>query len=341
MILQFDRDKPRDVAAMGRATIDLYANEIGPLEDAVTFTKYVGGSPANTAVAMSNMGLNVGYIGKVSGDPFGRFIIRYLAQKGVDVSHIACDATGARSGVTIGEIKSPDECHILMYRAQAANLNLCCAEIDEAYISQYKAILISGTSLSRSPAREAVFLAMEYARRNNVRIIFDPDYREGTWASAAETATYYLLAAEKADMVVGTREEFDRLEELVLPGNTDDAATAARLFARQVQCVAVKHGKQGSTLYSHDGGAQVGKVYPARVVKTLGAGDAYAGALLYGLIKGKPAAEALNYAAAAAAITISGHSCSDSTPTLKDVEAYIAAYEGRNAAPAKKEKGPA
>ena len=53
MYLNIDQSKPRDVAAFGRATIDLYANEIGPMEDAVTFTKYVGGSPANTAVAMS------------------------------------------------------------------------------------------------------------------------------------------------------------------------------------------------------------------------------------------------------------------------------------------------
>ena len=60
MILEFDRTKPMDVVAMGRATIDLYANELGPMEDAVTFTKYVGGSPANTSVAMSNMGLKVG-----------------------------------------------------------------------------------------------------------------------------------------------------------------------------------------------------------------------------------------------------------------------------------------
>ena len=53
MYLNIDSGKLRDVVAFGRATIDLYANEIGPMENAVTFHKYVGGSPANTAVAMS------------------------------------------------------------------------------------------------------------------------------------------------------------------------------------------------------------------------------------------------------------------------------------------------
>lgn len=44
MYLNIDSGKLRDVVAFGRATIDLYANEIGPMEDAVTFHKYVGGS---------------------------------------------------------------------------------------------------------------------------------------------------------------------------------------------------------------------------------------------------------------------------------------------------------
>lgn len=87
-----------DVIAMGRATIDLYANETGPLEEAMTFSKYVGGSPANTAVAMANLGLRVGYIGKVSDDAFGRFIRSYLKEKGLDISHILTDDNGRRSG---------------------------------------------------------------------------------------------------------------------------------------------------------------------------------------------------------------------------------------------------
>ena len=101
-MLKFDLQKPNDVVAFGRATIDLYANEIGPMEEAKTFSKYVGGSPANTAVAMARLGLKVGYIGKVSDDQFGRFIVRYLADQGVDTSHIETAAPGIRSGVTMG-----------------------------------------------------------------------------------------------------------------------------------------------------------------------------------------------------------------------------------------------
>ena len=150
-MLKFDLQKPNDVVAFGRATIDLYANEIGPMEEAKTFSKYVGGSPANTAVAMARLGLKVGYIGKVSDDQFGRFIVRYLDDQGVDTSHIETAAPGIRSGVTMGEIKE-GSCNCFMYRTDCADLHIDCAQLDESYIASHKLLLISGTSLSHSPS---------------------------------------------------------------------------------------------------------------------------------------------------------------------------------------------
>ena len=187
MALQFEWSKPKDTAAFGRATVDLYASEIGPMEDAVTFRKYVGGSPANTAVAMARLGLNVGYIGKVSDDPLGKFITRFLEKEGIDVSHIQKAEPGIRSGITIGEIL-PDTCNCFMYRNDCADLQMSPWELDEEYIAAHKLLLISGTSLSHSPARETVFAAIDLAKRNQTRIALDLDYREGTWDSLEEVS---------------------------------------------------------------------------------------------------------------------------------------------------------
>lgn len=328
MYLNFDQSKPEDVAAFGRATVDLYANEFGPMEEAVTFTKYVGGSPANTAVAMANLGLKVGYVGKVSDDQFGRFVVRYLAEKGVDTSHIVTAEPGVRSGVTMGELLSPEQCSYFMYRKDCADLHITCGELDEAYIARHKMLLVSGTSLTHSPAREAVFLAMEYARRNGTVTALDLDFREYTWDSPEEASLYYTLAAERADMVLGTREEFDVMERLFLTGSGDDERSARRLLEKGVRLVSIKRGKRGSVIYTPQGKWE-GGIYPAKVVKTFGAGDAYSGAFAYGLLKDKPMEEALRYAAAASSITISGHSCSASTPNLKEILTYIAKYEGK------------
>ena len=325
MYLKIDQSKPNDVVAFGRATIDLYANEIGPMEDAVTFTKYVGGSPANTAVAMSHLGLNVGYIGMVSDDQFGRFITRYLSEQGVDTSNIAIAAPGIRSGVTMGEIK-PGECSCFMYRRDCADLHISCAQLDEDYIASHKLLLISGTSLTHSPAREAVFLAIDIAKRHGVAVSLDLDYREGTWDSPEEASIYYTLAARQADMVLGTREEFDVMESLFHRGNKDDAASAGWLLEAGVSLVSIKQGKKGSHIFTSQG-KTVGGIYPAQVLKTFGAGDAYSSAFTFGLLRDMTLDQALRYAAAASSITISGHSCSGSTPTLPQVEEYMQSHQ--------------
>ncbi len=325
MYLDFDVTKPGDVVAFGRATIDLYANEIGPLEDAVTLSKYVGGSPANTSVAMARLGLKVGYIGKVSDDPLGRFITSYLSKNSVDVSHIAVAEPGIRSGVTIGEIKT-GECNCFMYRKDCADLHIDCGQLDESYIAKHKMLLVSGTSLSHPPAREAVFLALSYARRNRTRVVLDLDYREDTWDSPEEASVYYTLAAENADMVVGTRDEFDVMEYLFDPSNQDNGKSARRLLDKGVSLVSIKQGQKGSFIYTGDK-TYVGGIYPTKVLKTFGAGDSYSSGFSYGLLKGRTIDEALKYAAAAASITITGHSCSDAMPDLKQVERYMEEHE--------------
>ncbi|PNH20116.1 5-dehydro-2-deoxygluconokinase [Lachnospiraceae bacterium] len=327
MYLAFDRTKPNDAVAFGRATIDLYANEIGPLEDAVTLSKYVGGSPANTAVAMAQLGLKVGYIGKVSDDPFGRYIVSYLNKKGVDVSHIETADPGIRSGVTIGEIK-PGECNCFMYRNHCADLYIDCKQLDEAYIAKHKMMLISGTSLSHSPAREAVFLAIAYAKRNGTKVVLDLDYREHTWDSLEEASIYYTLAAENSDMVVGTRDEFNVMESLFDSSNQDNERSADHLLKKGVSLVSIKQGRKGSFVYTKEK-VYVGGIYPTNVLKSFGAGDSYSSGFSYGLLKGKTMEESLQYAAAAASITITGHSCSDAMPSLQQVEQYIKEHEYR------------
>ena len=320
--MQLERLRKFDVIAMGRATVDLYANETGPMENVKTFSKYVGGSPANTAVAMANLGLRVGYIGKVSDDAFGRFIYSYLNEKGVDVSHILKDDTGRRSGLTMGEIREGGKCSYFMYRKDCADLNIQCSEIDEGYIAESKMLLISGTSLTHSPARESVFLAMAYARKHKTRIILDLDYRTDTWNTEEEASVYYHMAALQSDMVIGTREEFNIMEKMFLSGNGDDKTSAEYLLKQGVECVSIKRGRDGSCIYTKEGICR-GGIYPVKAVKTFGAGDAYSGAFHYGIINGFNMEKCLKYAAAAASITISGHSCSDSTPTLEQVEKFI------------------
>ena len=98
----------------------------------------------------------------------GRFITGYLKDNKINTDQIHIDCTGAVTGLAFTEIKSPEDCSILMYRDNVADLNLDPTEVSEDYIKQSKALLISGTALAKSPSREAVFLALEYAHKHDV-----------------------------------------------------------------------------------------------------------------------------------------------------------------------------
>jgi 5-dehydro-2-deoxygluconokinase len=323
-LLKFDSQRPLDFIGIGRLCIDLNANEINrPMEETVTFTKYVGGSPANITIGMARLGMKAGFIGRVANDQMGRFIVQYLKNNNIDTSHIVTDLSGSVTGLAFTEIKSPTDCSILMYRDNVADLKLEPRDVSEDYIKQSKVLLISGTALSKSPSREAVFLALEYARKNGVIVFFDLDFRPYSWNSSEETAIYYNLAAEKCDVVIGTREEFDLLETFEKREKSDDWLTAKKLFNYTAKIVVIKHGKDGSISYTKNGESYKGSVFPAKVVKTFGAGDSYAAGFIYGLMNGWDIRKSMEYGSAAAAIVISSHSCSDAMPTKEQINRYI------------------
>lgn len=326
--LTFKKDRKLDVIALGRLCIDLNANEINrPMEDTLTFTKYVGGSPANIAIGLSRLGMKTGFIGKVANDQMGRFATKYLKQNQVDTEGISIDQTGAMTGLAFTEIKSPEDCSILMYRDNVADLKLEVSDVSENYIKNAKSLLISGTALAKSPSREAVFVALDYARKHQVNVIFDLDYRPYTWNSESETAIYYNLAAEKSDLLIGTREEFDMMEKLTSDGPSNDAKTSKKWFDHHAKIVIIKHGGSGSIAYTQDGLSHQSGIFKTKVLKTFGAGDSYASALIYGLLNDMTLQEAMRFGSASASIVISKHSSSDAMPSVSEIESFMKTAE--------------
>ncbi|WP_410515135.1 5-dehydro-2-deoxygluconokinase [Paenibacillus sp. BR2-3] len=324
MKYEFKRQAKFDIIAIGRACIDLNATEYNrPMEETMTFSKYVGGSPVNIAIGSSKLGLKAGFIGKLSDDQHGRFITNYIRNLGIDISGVVLDQEGHKSGLAFTEILSPDECSILMYRQDVADLYLEPGEVHEDYISQAKALLVSGTALSKSPSREAVLKAVSLARKNDVKVIFELDYRPYTWTSEEETSIYYSLVAMQSDIVIGTRDEFDRMENR--KGLNEQ--TVHYLFQHSPELIVIKHGVKGSYAYTKSGESFKSRAYMTQVLKTFGAGDSYASAFLYALFQGKEIETALKYGSASASIVVSKHSSSEAMPTVAQIEELIASHE--------------
>ncbi|EFW38240.1 5-dehydro-2-deoxygluconokinase [Treponema phagedenis] len=323
MYINFDTTRDFDLILFGRAAIDLNPIDyFHPLQDCVTFKKYLGGSPANIAVGLARLGKKVGFVGRVSDDQFGTYIIDTFTKEGVDTENIIRTKNGENLGLTFTEILNENESSILMYRNMAADLSLSVEDIHEEYIKQAKAILISGTALAQSPSREAVLKAVALAKKTNTPIIFDIDYRAYNWKNEDEIAIYYSAVARESSIILGSREEYNLTERLIEPKRTD-IQTAQYWHGQKAKIVVIKHGKKGSTAYTDDGKDFSIKPFPIKALKSFGGGDGYASAFLFGIFNGWNIIDCLEFGSASASLLVASHGCSADMPTEQKIKEFI------------------
>ncbi len=324
--IEFDQTRPLDIVLLGRACIDLnplVEEMYRTLDKSRTFKMYLGGSPANISAGLGRLGKKCGFIGKVSNDQFGDFAINELKKFGCDTKYVTKVNGPEKLGLTFTEVLSPEQSSILMYREKIADLALSVDDVDEEYIKSAKMLLISGTSLAESPSREAALKAMMIALKTNTPIVFDIDYRAYNWKNKDEISIYYNAVAQNADVILGSREEFDLTLSLVTFEQLSDQEIANHFFAKKAKIVVIKHGKDGSTAYIASGENFNVKPYTVKPLKGFGGGDGYASAFLYGLLEGWDMNKMLSYGSASAAILIQSHGCSDFMPTMPELEAFI------------------
>ena len=323
--ITFDNSRPFDLVLLGRVAVDFNpVDYFQPLEECTTFKKYVGGSPANIAVGAARHGMKIGFFARVSDDQLGDFVTHFFQKEGIDTSRIRRCENGEKIGLTFTEILSRDESSILMYRNCIADLQLHPDDIDEEYIKNTKALLISGTSLAASPSREAALKAVMLAKRWGTKIIFDVDYRSYSWKNKDEISIYYSMVAREADIIMGSREEFDLMEALIEPGR-DDLQSAAYWHGQNAKIVIIKHGKKGSTAYTCDGKQYTVRPFPVDALKSFGGGDGYGAGFLYGLYSGWDMFDCLEFGCAQASMMVAAHSCSEEMPRAEEIHAFIRA----------------
>jgi 5-dehydro-2-deoxygluconokinase len=224
----FAADRRFDVICLGRFAVDFYAQQIGArLEDVTSFAKYLGGSSANTAFGCARLGLKAALISRVGDDGLGRFLVETIAREGCDVSRVGIDPSRLTGAVVLG-IEDKDTFPLIFLRENCADMAIAEADVDEAFIAQSKALLITGTHFSTAHVDRISNLALDRARKNGVRTILDIDYRPVLWGLTArgdgatryvrsDTVTAHLQGIlPKIDLVVGTIEEFN-----IAGGSTD------------------------------------------------------------------------------------------------------------------------
>lgn len=326
--------RPLDAICLGRAGMDLYAAEDNvDFANVSSFRKSVGGSPANIAVGMARLGASVGIISKLSEDPVGRFVESFLNKEKVNTDGVSFDASGTRTSLALTEMK-PDDCSVVIYRNNAADLLLSEADIDANYIARARMLIVSGTALCLEPSRSAALRAIDIAAAADVHVVIDLDYRAYTWASLDEAADVYRRACSKASMLFGNIEEFEVLctQDGKNPVGNNPEAIAGYCINAGSGAVFVKGGSAGSTAFvaGSGSGPESGELFSSRqsaftvqARKPFGAGDAYAAAICTALCRGQSVEDALLRGSAAAAIVVAGDCCCESAPDEAELNAFI------------------
>lgn len=313
-----------DCIPVGRLAIDINTPTMREtFAESPSLRRYVGGSPANTAVGMAKLGMKVGFIGKISDDSLGDFAKSFFEDLNIDTTHIFRAEKEVPIGLAFTETLN-GKTNLMMYRSEGvADLQLQCSEIDEEYIASSRSVVISGTALSASPSRDACFKILELAKKNHCCIVFDIDYRGQVWKNPDEISVYYTLAAKYADIIIGSYEEFSLMDHIVADNETDEQI-ADRWFSENAEIVVIKHGSEGSMAYTKEGERYKIDIAQVDAVKSTGGGDAYSSAFLSGLLMGRSIKESLELATVHAAIAVSQPSCSEAMVSLPELEEALA-----------------
>jgi 5-dehydro-2-deoxygluconokinase len=234
-----------DVICVGRAAVDLYGEQVGGrLEDMQTFAKYLGGSPANTAVGCARLGLKAAMLTRVGDEHNGRFVRETLAAAGVDVSHVVTDPRRLTALVFLG-IRDRDTFPLIFYRENCADMAIAQEDFDAAFIASAGALLVSGTHLSTAGTYDACRAAMRLARAAGTKVVLDIDYRPVLWGltghgwgeqrfiASDRVSEHLQTVVADCDLIVGTE------EEIHIAGGSTDTVTALRALRRLTRATLV------------------------------------------------------------------------------------------------------
>jgi 2-dehydro-3-deoxygluconokinase len=291
-----------DVISIGETMVLFTPNTPGKMRYSNQFNSKIAGAETNTLIGLAKLGHKAGWISRLGRDEFGTLILTSVRGEGVDVSRVNLDEN-APTGVFFKEIINQDRVNIYYYRKNSAASQLAPADLDEMYIAQAKFLYISGITPALSlSARETVFHAIEIAKNNGVKVVFDPNIRRKLWEDDEARATLLEIAG-KSDIVLPGIGECEFLF------GTRDCEQAARSFlALGAETVIVKLGDKGAYYSTAVEKGYIDSFTVKNVVDPVGAGDGFAAGVLSGLLDHLTIAEAVKRGCAIGAMvsTING-----------------------------------
>lgn len=255
-----------------------------------------GGMGANSATALSRLGMRVALVSRIGRHPVGELLYRDLEREGIDVSHIQIldEEPTAVSAV----ISLPNDRCFITYPPPSPSAGLVPIDFDFESVKRAHYMLVSASDVTKDQ--------LTRIREMGARVALDVGWK------ATEEPQRVLDLLPLVDVFVPNELEACRLT------GTADAREALALLGRYVRQPVIKLGARGAI--GLDGGRVV--EVPAidlKPIDTTGAGDVFAAGLLYGHLKGWPIAKCLRVANVCGALSTRGIGGGCSAPRWDDI----------------------
>ncbi|MEN7973924.1 MAG: ribokinase [Verrucomicrobiota bacterium] len=265
-----------------------------------------GGKGANQAVAAARLGADVAFIASVGNDAFGLSILKSFASDGIEVSAVKV-VTDYPTGIAMIQVSDGGENSICISAEANATLTKESIERDLPGIADAEYLLMQ----LETPMCGVTSAAL-HASEHNTKVVLNP-------APACPLSGEIL---KHVDIITPNETEAEVLTGIAVTDQKTAQLAADELHGKGISTVMITLGAKGVWL-SENGSGQLIEGFRVEVTDTTAAGDTFNGALLTGLIENKTMHDAIIFAHAAAAISVTRFGAQTSIPSRQEVDAFL------------------
>ncbi len=267
----------KKLIAIGEALIDFIPNKTGCSFDEVTaFAPKVGGAPANVCGAFTKLGGASAMITQLGDDPFGKKILREFEFYGIDTAAVSF-TDKANTALAFVSLEQDGNRTFSFYRKPSADMLLQASQIREEWFREAYALHFCSVSLGDFPMKDAHVRAIEYARKNQTIISFDPNLRFPLWDDLDKLKSRVNEFIPLCDILKISDEELK-----FITGEEDIEKAVPGLLEKGVKLILFTCGSQGAYAFTEHAKA-FAPSQKVKAVDTTGAGDGFIGSFLWKL----------------------------------------------------------
>jgi 2-dehydro-3-deoxygluconokinase len=303
-----------DVVTAGETMVLGVPSRPGRLRHAGSLELKIGGAESNLAIALSRLGLSVGWAGFLGDDEPGQLVLDRIRAEGVDTSRVRRlkeHPTGLYLREQVGA-----QTRVYYYRRGSAASKMSSESFDPEYLGTARLVHLTGiTAALSAECRDFALWAAREARKSETWVSFDVNYRSKLWGPEEARAFTEEILPEVHLLLVGD-------EEARALWGRDDEGFVRELAERGPEEVVLKKGGEGS-LALVEGEILEHPAFEVAEVDPVGAGDAFAAGYLAGCLWGLPAGERLRVANAMGAMSVATLGDYEGLPDRDELRAFL------------------